>query len=82
MTVKLEMISGTFQAILFTVITWNPESNCTCREIPLKYTNVTRNTETSSDVLLEKNIEDYWNVDGDRELSDAWTSFTRFTFFG
>ena len=30
--VKLEMISGPFQAILFTVITWNPESNCTCRE--------------------------------------------------
>ena len=30
--VKLEMISGPFQAILFTVITWNPESNSTCRE--------------------------------------------------
>ena len=30
--VKLGMISGPFQAILFTVITWNPESNCTCRE--------------------------------------------------
>ena len=30
--VKLGMISGPFEAILFTVITWNPESNCTCRE--------------------------------------------------
>ena len=30
-------------------------------------------------VLLEKNIDDYWNVDGDRELSDMWTGFTRFT---
>ena len=29
--------------------------------------------------MLEKNIEDYWNVDGDRELSDTWTGFTRFT---
>ena len=29
--------------------------------------------------MLEKQIEDYWNVDGDREVSDAWTSFTRFT---
>ena len=27
-----KMISGPFQAILFTVITCNPESNCSCRE--------------------------------------------------
>ena len=46
--------------------------------IPLKYIDVTRTTHTSLDVLLEKHIEDYWNVDGDRELSDAWTGFTRF----
>ena len=25
-----------------------------------------------------KQIEDHWNVDGERELSDAWTGFTRF----
>ena len=25
-----------------------------------------------------ENIEDYWNVGGERELSDAWTGFTRF----
>ena len=24
-----------------------------------------------------ENIEDYWNVDGDRELSDTWTGFTQ-----
>ena len=30
------------------------------------------------DVLMEKHIEDYWYVDGARELSDAWTGFTRF----
>ena len=47
--------------------------------IPLKYIDVTRNTRTSLDVMLEKNIVDYWNVDGDRELSDTWTGFTRFT---
>ena len=29
-------------------------------------------------VLLEKNVDDYWNVDGERELSDAGTGFTRF----
>ena len=45
---------------------------------PLKYIDVTRNTHTSLDVLLEKNLDDYWNVDGERELSDAWTGFTRF----
>ena len=44
--------------------------------IPLKYIDVTSTTHTSPDVLLEKHIEDYWNVDEDRELSDAWTGFT------
>ena len=39
-----------------------------------------RTTDTSLDVMLEKNIEDFWNVDGDRELSDTWTGYTRFTF--
>ena len=46
--------------------------------IPLKYIDVTRTTYTSLDVSLEKNVEDYWNVDGERELSDAWTGCTRF----
>ena len=46
--------------------------------IPLKYIDVTRTTHTSLDVLLEKHIDDYWNVEGERELSDAWTGFTRF----
>ena len=46
--------------------------------IPLKYIDVTRTTCTSLDVSLEKNVEDYCNVDGERELSDAWTGFTRF----
>ena len=43
------------------------------------YIDVTRTAETSFDVLLEKHVDDHWNVDGDRELSDAWTGFTRFT---
>ena len=45
---------------------------------PMKYTAVTRTTHTSLDVLMEKHLEDYWNVDGERKLSDAWTGFTRF----
>ena len=40
--------------------------------------NVARTTKTSLDVMLEKNIEDYWNVDGENQLSDAWTTFIRF----
>ena len=24
-------------------------------------------------------MNDYWNVDGDRDLSEAWTGFTKFT---
>ena len=45
--------------------------------IPMRYIDVTRTTDTSLDVLLEKNIDDYWNVDGERELPDSWTGFTR-----
>ena len=44
---------------------------------PLKYIDVSRTTCTLLDVLLEKSIEDYWNVVGEKELSDAWTGFTR-----
>ena len=41
--------------------------------IPLRYIDVTRATSTSLDVMLEKSIDDYWNVDGGRDLSDTWT---------
>ena len=64
MMVKLEIIWGPFQTILFTVITWNPESNCTCRGkthffFPLTYIDVTRNTDTS----LGCNAGDkYWRL--------------------
>ena len=46
--------------------------------MPLKYIDVTRTTRTNLDVMSEKHIADYWNVDGEREVSDAWTGFTRF----
>ena len=46
--------------------------------IPLKYIDISRTSKTALDVMLEKQIEDYWNVDGEKELSDAWTGFTRF----
>ena len=47
--------------------------------IPLKYIDVTRTTHTNLDVKQEKRIEDYWNIDGSRDLSDSWTGFTQFT---
>ena len=38
--------------------------------IPLKYIDVTRTTYTNLDVKHEKRIDDYWNIDGSRDLSD------------
>ena len=31
------------------------------------------------DVKQEKRIDDYWNVDGSRDLSGSWTGFTQLT---
>ena len=50
--------------------------------IPLTYIDVTRTTHTNLDVKQEKRIDDYWNIDGSRDLSDPWTSFTQFIFIG
>ena len=47
--------------------------------IPLKYIDVTRTSHTNLDVKQEKRIDDYWNIDGSRDLSDPWTGFTQFT---
>ena len=46
--------------------------------IPLKYIDVTRTTHTNLDVKQEKRIDDYWNIDGSRDLSDPWTDLTQF----
>ena len=47
--------------------------------IPLKYIDVSKTTHTNVDVKQEKRIDDYWNIDGSRDLSDPWTGFTQFT---
>ena len=39
---------------------------------PVKYFDVTRSTHTDLDVLLEKQLDDHWNVDSNRHLSDSW----------
>ena len=47
--------------------------------IPLKYIDVSRTTHTNLDVKQEKRIDDYWNIDGSRDLSVPWTGFNQFT---
>ena len=47
--------------------------------IPLKYIDITRTIHTNLDVLQERRIDDSWNIDGSRDLSDSWTGFTQFT---
>ena len=39
--------------------------------IPLKYIDVTRTTHTNLDVKQEKRIDDYWNIDGSRDLCES-----------
>ena len=47
--------------------------------IPLKNIDVSRTTRTNLNVMQESRIDDYWNIDGSRDLSDSWTGFTQFT---
>ena len=47
--------------------------------IQLKYIDVTGSTHTKLDFMQEKRIDDYWNVDDNRSLSDFWTGFTKLT---
>ena len=47
--------------------------------IPRKNIDVTRSTYTDLDVMQEKGVDDYWNVDSNRSLSVAWKGFTKFT---
>ena len=47
--------------------------------IPLKYTDVTRSTHADLDVVQEERVDDFWNVDSNRSLSDSWKGCTKFT---
>ena len=55
---------------------------CSPREesflVPLNYIDVSRTTHTNLDVMQESRIDDYWKIDGSRNLSDSWTGFTQF----
>ena len=46
--------------------------------IPLKYIDVSRTTHTNLDVMRGSRIDDCWNIDGSRDLSDSWTGFTQY----
>ena len=68
----------------YTAITLNQESNFTRREKnhSLFHWNTLTSPETTHtnlDVKQERRIDDYWNIDGSRDLSDPWTGFTQFT---
>ena len=43
--------------------------------IPLRYIDVSRTTTTNLDVVQERCIDDYWNINGSRDLSYSWTRF-------
>ena len=47
--------------------------------IPVTYIDVSRTTRTNLDVKQERRIDDYWNIDGSRDLSGSWTGFNQFT---
>ena len=47
--------------------------------IPQKYIDISRTTHTNLDVMQESRIDDHWNIDGSRDLSASWTSFTQLT---
>ena len=46
--------------------------------IQLKYIDVSRIAHTNLDVMQKRRTDDYWNINGSRDLSDYWTSFTQF----
>ena len=37
---------------------------------------MTRATSTNLDVLLERRMNDFWNIEGHSDRSDSWTGFT------
>ena len=47
--------------------------------IPLKYIDVSTIAHTNLDVMQERRIDDYWNIDGSRDLTDYWTGFAQST---
>ena len=61
-----------------------PENMCMHRKkespfpFPSKYIEVARQTNTKLNILEENSIDDLWNIDGRRTLSESWSGSTRF----
>ena len=49
--------------------------------IPVKYIDVTWSTHTDLDVLQEKRIDDYWDVDSNKNLSNSWKDVTKLLYW-
>ena len=47
--------------------------------MPFQYVDAVRRTNATLNVLLERRIDDYWNVVGDGDLSAPWTGCTQLT---
>ena len=82
MTQKLAVASDQWKEISFIVIPVEPPVQLHLPKeetfpIPLHNNDVTR---TNLDVLQESRVDDCWNVDANRSLSDSWTGFTKSTF--
>ena len=77
MTLKPRRTSGRCKVTSSIVLTLNLEFNYVPRDqtlpAPLKHIQ-TRPTFSNLDVLQEEPIDDCWNVDSNRCLSDSWTS--------
>ena len=82
MTLKSVPTSGRSKVTSSIVITMNLELNYVPKEetfpIPLEYIDVTWFTHTDLDVMQEKKIDDYWNVDSCKPLSDSSRGCTKF----
>ena len=75
---KRSMISGVFLEASFIVITFKIDENFMCHKKAhfLNHSSnfdAVRRTNTKLDILQECEIDDHWNVNGDRQLSGSWT---------
>ena len=80
MTLKPVSTSGRSNVTSSVVSTMNLEFNFMCRKkkhSPFHCN--TRSTYNDLDVVQEKRVDDNWNVDSNRSLSDSWKGLTKFT---
>ena len=84
---KLKMTSGVLQKIStlgFIAITWTQSPTVHAERRIISYSaevhRVYQNNTYITGCIFGENIDDYWNVDGERELSAAWTRLHKIHF--